>query len=60
MNNTSRVDAADPDLVQFPRYAEAEGMLAIVGPGDALFIPRLCWHYVTSLQPSWSLSFWFD
>jgi ribosomal protein L16 Arg81 hydroxylase len=35
-------------------------LLAIVEPGDGLFIPRMCWHYVTSLQPSWSLSFWFD
>lgn len=60
MNNTSKVDAADPDLKQFPKYADAKGWLAVVEPGDAVFIPRMCWHYVTSLQPSWSLSFWFD
>ncbi len=60
MNNTSQVDAADPDLARFPKYAEARGWLAVVEAGDAVFIPHMCWHYVTSLQPSWSLSFWFD
>jgi hypothetical protein len=60
MANTSRVDAAAPDHASFPLYAGARGWLAVVEPGDAVFIPRLCWHYVTSLQPSWSLSFWFD
>lgn len=59
MSNTSQIDAEHPDFEAFPRYASVKGQLAIVGPGDALFIPRGTWHFVKSLQPSWSLSFWF-
>jgi [protein]-arginine 3-hydroxylase / protease len=60
MTNTSQVDAAQPDVVAFPRYQQVKGNTIVLAPGDALFIPKGTWHYVTSLQPSWSLSFWFD
>lgn len=61
VTNTSQVDAAAPDLVQFPLFAETTtGCMTTLSPGDALFIPKGMWHYVKSLQPSWSLSFWFD
>ncbi|KAJ3387415.1 Lysine-specific demethylase 8 [Entophlyctis sp. JEL0112] len=39
MANTSRVDVLDPDHTMFPRFADAEYVEAILGPGDCLFIP---------------------
>ena len=49
---SSLVDVEDPDLERFPRYAEAAraGLVAELGPGDALYIPSLWWHAVSSLD----------
>jgi lysine-specific demethylase 8 len=61
MNNTSQVDVETPDYEAFPKYRNAqEGSIIIVEEGDAVFIPKKTWHFVKSIQPSWSLSFWFD
>lgn len=49
----SLVDPEAPDLTRFPRFAEAMRVarVAHLGPGDALLMPRLWWHHVTSLDP---------
>jgi hypothetical protein len=49
----SLVDPEAPDLARFPRFAEAmrAARVAHLGPGDALLMPRLWWHHVTSLEP---------
>jgi hypothetical protein len=49
----SIVDLEAPDLLRFPRFAEAltTAQSAELGPGDALFIPRHWWHHVTSRDP---------
>ena len=49
----SLVDPEVPDLVRFPRFAEAlkRARVAYLGPGDALLMPRYWWHHVTSLEP---------
>jgi hypothetical protein len=49
----SLVDPEAPDLARFPRFADAlaTARVAFLDPGDALFIPRLWWHHVTSLSP---------
>ncbi|MGN6280172.1 MAG: cupin-like domain-containing protein [Sphingomonas sp.] len=46
----SLVDPEAPDLVRFPRFAEAlsTARIAELGPGDALLMPRYWWHHVTS------------
>ena len=31
----------------------------VLGPGELLYIPRHAWHYVRSLQTSFSVSFWW-
>ncbi len=31
----------------------------VLAPGECLYIPRHCWHYVRSLSPSFSVSFWW-
>jgi len=47
---TSLVDAEAPDFARFPRFAQAleQARLAVVGPGDALFLPPLWFHCVLS------------
>ena len=58
--NTSRIDLENPDLAAHPKFAEAEGFECILEEGQMLYIPPKCWHFVKSLTPSFSLSFWFQ
>lgn len=63
MPSTSMIDLFDvstenqtkyPNFDWHGRYFEA-----ILGPGDALFIPFGWWHYVQSLSNSIGVNFWF-
>ncbi|KKY19309.1 putative jumonji domain containing 5 [Diplodia seriata] len=46
---------------RWPEFGEAEGCCeAVLGPGEALYVPKGWWHYVRSLAPSFSVSFWWD
>lgn len=49
----SLVDPEAPDFACFPRYRDAiaAARIALLEPGDALFMPRYWWHHVTSLDP---------
>ncbi|WP_292930558.1 cupin-like domain-containing protein [Novosphingobium sp. PASSN1] len=49
----SMVDFHAPDLDLHPRFAEALGhaQVAVLEPGDALFIPSMWWHHVEGLAP---------
>jgi len=58
--NTSGVDVARPDLTKFPMYQNTPATAVLLKPGDTLFIPKECWHYVFSLTPSLSVNFWFE
>jgi len=49
---------ADP-RAQFPLFEGAPFWQCVLGPGDGLYIPRHAWHYVRSLTPSFSVSFWW-
>jgi len=59
MENTSTVDLDVPDLDKFPKLKELKGFSAVIGPGDSLYIPKGVWHYVRSLEESFSVSFWW-
>lgn len=59
MTNTSQVDVENPDLDQFPRFAEAPYVECVLNAAEMLYIPQKWWHYVRSLEPSFSVSFWF-
>ncbi len=49
----SMVSLVDPDLVKYPRFAEAlrNALSAELNPGDGLYIPYAWWHHVQSLTP---------
>ena len=48
----SVVDAANPDLERFPKFADAmaASRSAELEPGDAIFIPSMWWHQVESFD----------
>ncbi|XP_030337618.1 bifunctional peptidase and arginyl-hydroxylase JMJD5 isoform X1 [Strigops habroptila] len=60
LHNTSQVDVEDPDLVKFPNFRKAASQSCILMPGQVLFIPVKYWHYVRSLDTSFSVSFWWS
>lgn len=49
----SLVDFTAPDPERFPRFAEAlrHARSALLGPGDAVFIPSMWWHHMEGLEP---------
>lgn len=58
----SLVDPEAPDHERFPRFREAmaSARVALLEPGDAIFVPRYWWHHVTSLDP-WNamVNYWW-
>jgi lysine-specific demethylase 8 len=62
MSNTSSIDLEkEYDEIFRSRFKEfpSDGYVeAVVGPSDAVFIPKGHWHYVKSLSTSFSISFW--
>ncbi|KNG49822.1 hypothetical protein TW65_03413 [Stemphylium lycopersici] len=44
----------------FPAFGNAPYIDAILGPGECLYLPVGWWHYIRSLTPSFSVSFWFN
>ncbi|KAG6554541.1 hypothetical protein Mapa_003920 [Marchantia paleacea] len=57
--NSSQVDLDGPDLLNFPEFEKTSGMEYVLEEGDMLYIPPKWWHYVKSLSPSFSVSFWW-
>ncbi|XP_033921289.1 bifunctional peptidase and arginyl-hydroxylase JMJD5 isoform X2 [Melopsittacus undulatus] len=60
LHNTSQVDVENPDLVKFPNFRKAAFQSCVLMPGQVLFIPVKYWHYVRSLDVSFSVSFWWS
>lgn len=59
----SMVSLGDPDLEQFPLFAEAmaHAVVADLEPGDALYIPPLWWHQVEALSPlNLLVNYWWN
>lgn len=49
----SMVDPLNPDHELYPRYTTAleHAQQAVLGPGDAIYIPTLWWHHVQASDP---------
>ncbi|KAL6102582.1 kdm8 [Pungitius sinensis] len=60
LHNTSQVEVENPDAGRFPEFAGAPYAECVLRPGDVLFIPVRHWHYVRSLELSFSVSFWWS
>ena len=52
----SSVNADDFDSNRYPNFSKVQAQYAFLDPGDMMFIPRGCWHYVRSLSPSISVN----
>ena len=57
--NNSLVNLDDGDWEKFPRAKEAPFSQCVLEAGEVLYIPKLAWHYVRGLEPSFSVSFWW-
>ncbi len=51
------VDARNIDLQKFPQMANAQVLECEIGPGEILFLPVGCWHYVEGLETSVTIAF---
>jgi hypothetical protein len=74
MSNTSQVDldealqarqetiddSRSDFYLRFPHFHDALYIEAILAPGECLYLPVGWWHYIRSLTPSFSVSFWFN
>lgn len=60
LHNTSQVDVENPDTERFPGFAKAPYLECLLQPGDVLYIPVQHWHYIRSLELSFSVSFWWS
>lgn len=59
----SMVAVDEPDLVRYPRFAEAmkTAQVATLEPGDAIFIPSLWWHNIRAVGPlNLMVNYWLD
>ncbi|KAH7093301.1 hypothetical protein FB567DRAFT_557281 [Paraphoma chrysanthemicola] len=45
---------------EYPDFREAKYLESILAPGECLYLPVGWWHYIRSLTPSFSVSFWFN
>ncbi|GFU93109.1 lysine-specific demethylase 8 [Trichonephila clavipes] len=59
LSNTSQVDIDKPDLDSFPLFPQATYQECVLKAGQLVFIPPKFWHYVRSLNNSFSISFWW-
>lgn len=58
----SLVDFLDPDFEAHPRFRRAAeaAEVAVLEPGDALFLPSMWWHHAESLDPVGAMvNFWW-
>jgi hypothetical protein len=57
--NNCHVDLDQPQPARQPLVESTPFMHCILAPGELLYIPRHVWHYVRSLETSFSVSFWW-
>lgn len=60
LSNTSQIDAAQLNEELFPLVKHVKFYNLTLQEGDCLYIPPKWWHYVRSLNESFSVSFWWE
>lgn len=60
LKNTTKIDAENIDMEQFPLCSNVRFMNLNLYEGEMLYIPPGWWHYVRSLEKSFSVSFWWE
>ncbi|KAK5580310.1 hypothetical protein RB653_000326 [Dictyostelium firmibasis] len=56
----SEFDFDNPDFKEFPEAKNYKMIEIELNQGEMLFIPKLWWHHVKTLEPSISINFWFQ
>lgn len=61
-DGSSTIEDAEPAEFKerYQGFKDARYVEGILGPGECLYVPPGWWHYVRSLTPSFSVSFWFN
>lgn len=60
LENTSELDAENIDFEKYPLAKNAKFYHLKLQEGDALYIPPKWWHFIRSLNKSFSVSFWWE
>lgn len=58
----TQVDFDNPDFKKFPNFKKAEGLEAVLKPGDVLYLPSYWFHYFETppgMDYAVSLTFWY-
>lgn len=55
----SRVDIEHPNFERFPEFRHASPVVAVLEPGDMLWLPPNWWHQARTLDLSISVNFWW-
>ncbi len=53
----THVDGQQIDLERYPRMADVQVLSCVLNPGEVLFLPVGCWHFVEGLDMSVTVSF---
>ncbi|KDO29929.1 hypothetical protein SPRG_05119 [Saprolegnia parasitica CBS 223.65] len=59
LSNTSQVKVENVDADAFPAFLHVPYLECTLHPGDMLYLPPRFWHFVQSLDVSFSVSCWF-
>lgn len=59
LSNTSQINAENIDFTKHPAASETVFIHEVLAPGEMLYIPLKYWHYIRSLDLSFSVSFWW-
>lgn len=54
------IDPLDPDLEEFPNFADVKKYEVRINAGDLLYLPSLWYHHVRMSHKSISVNFWYD
>ena len=53
----THVDGRQIDLARYPRMRNVQVLSCVLNPGEVLFLPVGCWHFVEGLEMSVTVSF---